>query len=119
MARIEPVRMSVGTRVLVSVNAAQSVALREVFQFRGEGEDGEDQGVGKWCCCLSLSGFGCDLSCKSEDHGHRIMVLALSSFEGCQDIRYMGYRTMLQLKARMLRMWLRKWTYRVACGENI
>lgn len=48
MARIEPVRMSVGMRVLVSVNAAQSVALREVFQFRGEGEDGEeDQGVGK------------------------------------------------------------------------
>lgn len=78
MARIEPVRMSVGTRVLVSVNAAQSVALSEVFQFRGEGEDGEeDQGVGKWCCCLLLSGFVCDLSCGSEDHGHRIMIFVL------------------------------------------
>lgn len=107
MARIEPVRMSVGTRVLVSVNAAQSVALRDVFQFRGEGEDDEeDQGVGKWCCCcLSLSGFGCDLSCESEDHGHRIMVLVLGWFEGCEGIRYMGYRSVLQLKAGLLRMW--------------
>lgn len=99
--------MSVGTRVLVSVNAAQSVALSEVFQsrgFEGFGKDEDDQSVGKWCsccCCLSLSGFGRDLS----DHGHRMVILVLVWYEGWKaggGGRRIKYRIVLQMETGLL-----------------
>lgn len=94
-ARIEPVRITVGINVLVSLKAAQSVAFNDLFQSRGGSEDAAGQChwslvclsvvwsfccVWPFCCCCCCCCCFCDSSCGSDAHSsdcQPIMLCAL------------------------------------------